>query len=271
MSDGFLSPVPPAHPVPGMPMESAEQLRAALQDLQNELVACQRLALLGSMSAILAHEFNNLLTPIIARAEAALLGNDVSFMRKTLERTLTQSQRAMRLTRLLLDLAHDDARPAGDCALAPAVREALDTLMRPLEKDGIELRFDVPEELRVRAQPDLLCQLLLNLLLNARRAMQGRSGILTISARPDGDHVRIEIRDTGTGIAPEILGGVINPFLAADPQTRPQDWQQVGLGLSVCRIIAHHHGATLEGLRNTEGGCTFRLRWPVGTAAQTNC
>jgi signal transduction histidine kinase len=252
-------------------MESPEDLRTALRELQSELIACQRLALLGSMAAMVAHEFNNLLTPIMAPAEAAMSGNDVPFMRKTLARALTQSQRAMRITRLLLNLAHDEARPQSDCALAPIIREALDTLTRPLEKDGITLQLDVSEDLRVRAQPDLLCQLLLNLLLNARRAMEGASGILAITARPDGGGVQIEIRDAGKGIAPDLLDGVINPFLAADPNARPQDWQRVGLGLSVCRLIAHHHGATLEGARNADRGCTFRLRWPAGLAAQANC
>src|SRR5512143_3989183 len=73
---------------------SAESPTTAIQQLQAELVACQRLAMLGNMAAMVAHEFNNLLTPIMVRAEAALAsGNDVPFMRKALERALIQSQR----------------------------------------------------------------------------------------------------------------------------------------------------------------------------------
>lgn len=146
--------------------ETADGLGEMVRGLQSELVACQRLALLGSMAAMVAHEFNNLLTPILARTEAALTQQppDEAFVRKTLERTLSQAQRAMNIARHLLDLAHDGAKPVESCSVAGAVREAVETMARPFEKDGITLELDVPAELQVRAREDLLCQVLLNLL-----------------------------------------------------------------------------------------------------------
>jgi signal transduction histidine kinase len=261
-----------------LPADSIDALRATIQGLEQELLASQRLALLGSMAAMVAHEFNNLLTPITARAEAALLSdNDLPLMRKALERALKQAQRAISVARRLLDLARDDqivaagprtsrTAPAESCSVAAVVREAVETLVRPLEKDGIELRVVVPEELRVNAPDDLLCQVLLNLLLNARRAMQGTRGTLCVSAVAKGDWVQIDVRDSGAGIPPDALDRVVNPFLAADPHQRPNDWQQVGLGLSVCRMIAHHHGAIIRGLANEGRGCTFRLCWPAAGA-----
>ncbi len=244
-----------------------EDLQAVIQRLQAELVACQRLAMLGSMAAMVAHEFNNLLTPITARAEAALMsGDDVPFMRKALERALVQAQRAMAVTRHLLDLAHNQARPVETCSLAAAVREAIETMTRPLDKDGIELRVSVPEHLLVCAREDLLCQVLLNLLLNARQAMKGGGGQLSVAAVAHNDHIQIDVRDSGCGIPRELLDNVFNPFLAANPHERANDWHAVGLGLSVCRVIAHHHGATIQGLANEDRGCTFRLCWPAAGA-----
>lgn len=245
-----------------------DDLQAIIQGLQAELVACQRLATLGSMAAMVAHEFNNLLTPLTARAEAALMsGDDVPFMRKALERTLIQAQRAMVVTRHLLGFAHDQARPVEACSVAAAVREAVETMTRPLEKDGIELQVCVPESLRVSAREDLLCQVLLNLLLNARQAMKATGGTLTVTAVAQDSQVQIDIQDSGRGIARELLHDVFNPFLATDPCERPNDWQQVGLGLNVCRVIAHHYGATIQGLANPDRGCTFRLCWPAADAA----
>lgn len=238
---------------------------AQVQQLQQELIACQRLALLGNMAAMVAHEFNNLLTPIMARAEAALGETDPAYLRKTLERIAIQAQRAMIVTERLLDLAHGQPQPVEDCSLADAVREALATLTRPLEKDGIELHFHVPEELRVAAHPDLLCQVLLNLLLNARRAMRDQPGRLSVTAAARGEQVQIDVRDNGRGLSAAHLNDKVNPFLAADPHAQPNDWQQVGLGLSVCRMIAHHHGATIRGLANPDGGCTFQLLWPTAS------
>ena len=249
------------------PADSIDALRATVQELEQELLASQRLALLGSMAAMVAHEFNNLLTPITARAEAALLSDDdLPLMRKALERALKQSQRAVSVARRLLDLARDDQHRVESCSVADAVREAVETMVRPLEKDGIELRVAVPEELRVNARDDLLCQVLLNLLLNARRAMEGTRGTLSVSAVAKGDRVQIDVRDSGAGMPGNVLNDVVNPFLAADPHQRPNDWQQVGLGLSVCRMIAYHHGATIRGLANEGRGCTFRLCWPAAGA-----
>ena len=75
--------------------------------------------------------------------------------------------------------------------------------------------------------------------------------------------MQIDVQDSGCGIPRETLENVFNPFLAADPHQQPNDWQQVGLGLSACRMIAFHHGATIQGLANDGRGCTFRLSWPV--------
>jgi len=249
----------------GTPLpDSVDRLKAVITDLQQELIACQRLALLGSLTAMVTHEFNNLLTPIMARAEAALLsGDDLAFMRKALERTLVQSRRAKAVAELLLELAHRQQRPLESCSVAEAVREAVETMARPLEKDGIQLQVAVPEELRVRAHFDLLCQVLLNLLLNARRSMQDAGGMISITAVADGDKARIEVRDSGKGIPRDVLDKTINPFLAADPQQTPNDWQQVGLGLSVCRTIARSHGATIAAMANEGRGCTFQLCWPI--------
>jgi len=232
--------------------------------VQDELIACQRLATLGSMMAMITHEFNNLLTPLLARTEAALIGEpDVAFMRKTLERTLVQTQRALAVTQHLLAMAHDRPRPAQTCSVARAVQEAIETLTRPLAKDGIDLKVSVAEDLQVYAREDLLCQVLVNLLLNARQAMQGSEGPLSISAIAQDGHVRIEVRDSGKGLPADVLNQVVNPFLAADPQARPNDWQQVGLGLSVCRLIARDHGASIQGVANDGPGCTFRVCWPT--------
>jgi signal transduction histidine kinase len=246
---------------------SIDDLRAMVKSLQEELVACQRLAVLGNLAAMAAHEFNNLMTPIVARAEAALtMGDDVAFMRKSLQRTLTQSQRAIALSKHLLELAHNEYHPTEMCSVASAVREAIETATRPFEKDGIDLRVSVPEDLRVFAREDLLCQVLLNLLLNAREAMKDREGTLAIDAAQKDGFVQIDVRDSGTGIPQDKLDKVFNLFLAADPHEQPTDWHEVGLGLSVCRMITAQHNATLRAFANADCGCTFRLRWPVDGA-----
>ncbi len=236
---------------------------ASLEELRQELVVCQRQAMLGTLTAIIAHEYNNLMTPVLARAQDAVARDDLAAMRKALTTTARQTEKALQFTRRVLELADGKASPLQACRLADLVDAAITSAVRPFEKDGIELELCVPDELRIRAQPLLFEQVLLNLLLNARSAMKCRRGKLTISAWRDDDVVVIGVSDRGVGMPPEVLDEVINPFLAADANARPGDWGTVGLGLNACRAIVQRHGGTIRADANDGPGCTFRIRWPA--------
>jgi len=254
----------PAHQQDGGNGGGPPHAQLLIQALQQELIACQRLAVAGTTTAMLAHEFNNLMTPVLARAMDALQRDDVPAMRKALDRTVTQVQKAIELSRYLLRLV--DPRDAADdtCAVAEAVQSALEEAVRPFHKDGIELHVDVPNTLRVRVRPLLLEQVLLNLLTNAREAMKDRRGRLAITAGAADSFVTIDVRDNGVGLTSSEIERVFRPFLAADARQDAGGWSQVGLGLHVCRLIAQQHGATVQVLANPDGaGCTFRLRWPA--------
>jgi len=240
-----------------------EDLQAHIARLQDELMAQQRMALLGTMSAMAAHEFNNLMTPVVTRAQDALSRDDLPTMRKALDQALAHAQKAIAVTRHLLGLADAGEDAPRVCSVNAAVREAIDAVARPFDKDSIDLRVEVPADLRVRARPMLLEQLLLNLLLNAREAMKERGGSLTIGARREGDDVVIDVGDRGIGISQQRLDEVVNPFLAADPSAQPGDWHSVGMGLNVCRTITHQHGARIQASADAGGGCTFQIRWPA--------
>jgi signal transduction histidine kinase len=243
--------------------EDPVALRARIRQLEDENIALQRLAQLGSRAAMIAHEFNNLMTPIMARAQLALQQGDAATTQKALDCAFAYSQKAIGITNSILGLTHPDADQPQHCDVASAVQQALDICVRPPDRDGITLQLDLPPGLTVAARPLMLEQVLLNLILNARAAMRGRSGLLAISSRREGAVVRIDVSDTGTGMPAAHIEHVVNPFLAADPLHDSGDWRDVGLGLNVCRTIARQHGASLR-IRLNEGiGCTVELRWPA--------
>lgn len=242
-----------------MPTAVEEALAAA----QREVAGLHRLAMMGTMAAMVAHEINNLATPVLARAQDALKRDDVPAMRKALERTIINTNKSIAIAQHLLGLARAREAALEPVEVAAAVTEALDMLPRPLEKDGIELRLDVPAGLRVRAEKTLLEQVLLNLVLNARQALREKNGVLAIAARRDNGTIVISVRDTGCGIAERDIDAVFNPFLARPALENPREWQPVGLGLTACRTLAHQHGATLHVSANQGPGCTFELRWPA--------
>lgn len=223
----------------------------------------QRQIILGRLAPIIVHEFNNLMTPVLARAQDALTRDDAVATRKALSVTVQQTDRAMRFARRVLELAGDDGPAAENRSLRELIEASIESMVRPLEKDGVELRVDVPDDPRIAARPLLFVQMMLNLLMNARAAMAGGRGRISISAARDGGVVIIDVGDTGVGMSPEMLRDVINPFLAADPDANAGDWRSVGLGLHVCRLVARQHGASIRALRNEDSGCTFKITWPA--------
>ncbi len=231
--------------------------------LEDRFVACQREALLGKLTGLILHEYNNLMTPVIARAQDAVMRDDAVAMRKALDVTVRQTDHALRFTREVLGLAQGENQPLRDCRVIELIETAIARSVRPYEKDGIELRVDVPPDLVVWARPLLMGQLLLNLLLNARDAMKGRPGTIRVSARRVGDCVQIDVCDSGKGLDADHLERVLNPFLAAQSDACCEDSSVAGLGLRACRIIARQHGATIRALRNEGPGCTFRVLWPA--------
>ena len=257
---------PDSSPTPdgaASPEQAVEVLRAAVVQLQRELVATQRLALLGSRAAMAAHEFNNLMTPILARVQDALGRDDPAAMRKALERTLVNAQKSIAVCQHMLGVARGGEEVVEVRGVAEAVADALASTVRPFEKEGIRLEVDVPDELRVETHARLLDQLVLNLLLNAQRAMKPGGGTLRVRARREAGDVLIEVADDGSGLSGDYLERVVNPFLSADATKNPCDWNEVGLGLNVCRTIVQQHGGSIEATANEGAGCTFRVRWPA--------
>ncbi len=253
-----------APPATGGDAALSHELRDAIARLEAELAAQHNLAVLGGVTAMVAHEFNNLLTPILARAEAAANDNDIESMRAALRKIHANAQRATDVATHLMGMLSAEPDTSATCGIADAVDEAVELLGRSLARAGLQLVVTVPGELRARCNRDLLAQVVLNLLLNARDAMQGDRTVVSIRARRDGDWAEIDVSDTGRGLTREQIDTVFNPFLATRFDERPADWHEVGLGLNVCRTIAQRHGATIRVLPNDGPGCTFRLRWPAG-------
>jgi two-component system NtrC family sensor kinase len=103
-----------------------------------------------------------------------------------------------------------------------------------------------------------LNQVFLNLLKNAAEALEGRGGTVWVSARREGDAVRVLVRDDGPGIAREALGRIFEPF-----HTTKAPGRGSGLGLSISRRIVADHGGTLEVESSPGAGATFSVRLPL--------
>jgi len=234
--------------------EQVSQARDGLEHLH-------RLATLGTLSAMVAHELNNILTPLIGYAQLALANPDNPELNaKALNKALAGAQRAAHISSSLLGFSRDDAGPPR-ADLAKAVDSALGCLARSLESDSIQLVKDF-ENIEVAMQQVALEQVLLNLILNARKAMAAGGGTLNIRARSADNTVHIDLSDTGGGVPTQIAEHLFEPFITHDPAPGQQDQKGSGLGLSICRDLINSAGGHVSYTSTPGQGTTFHLHIP---------
>jgi len=236
-----------------------------LEQLKQQLRASRRLMSLGTAAAMLAHEYNNQMTPVVGYARSAVDSHDVEFMRKALRLTLKHCATVTAMSDRILGLAAPAPAAPASVALRPALDEAVACLGRDPAKDGITVNVDVPAELRVRADARQVQQVFFNLLINARDAMTPGGGRLTLRAAPHADHtVRIEVRDTGCGIAPADLPHIFEPFVSTKSSADSPRRQGHGLGLAICKDIITEHGGQIDVESRRGEGTTFIIHLPAG-------
>lgn len=168
-----------------------------LHALYAQLERLNRLASIGTIAGMIAHEFNNILTPIMSYSQmAAAAPNDRALTQKALARTLAGSERAAKIADAILsfvrderdegggenDLFHVEHESAQSANVATVVRDALSCLGKESVQDGMGSTVRVPEDLTVAIHPIALQQVLVNLILNARNATAAQGGSIELSA-----------------------------------------------------------------------------------------
>jgi len=223
---------------------------SAMERLAGVLEHTQRLAALGTIAGMIAHEFNNILTPMMAYSQMALENpGDRELSKKALERAVAGSQRAAEIATAILGFSRDEFSVPRGTEVASAdveacVRQTLSCMARQPAQDGITLEVTIDlavggGPLMVAMRPVALQHVLLNLLLNARKAMNPGGGRLVVNARrlsgvatatgPQGGTggvgggtggvggmVEVTIEDTGRGIEAGRLGRIFEPHVSFD-------------------------------------------------------
>jgi len=225
-----------------------------------------RLATLGTIASIIAHEYNNILTPIISYAQLALAKpEDHELMRKAVEKGLAGAEKAAHISSSLLGFACEEDEDQHVAALSRIVRSSFECLAREPEKDGIDLAIDVPEVM-VAISPINLQQVLVNLILNAKKAMRNSGGgVLSVKAWANGQVIHIEVADTGPGIPEKIRDRLFEPFVTCPTHSDKHTIEQkgTGLGLCICRDLVRSAGGSITCETQTGRGTIFHITLPL--------
>jgi signal transduction histidine kinase len=245
------------------------QVQAQLDSVRQQLTESQRLATIGTIAAVIAHEFNNLLTPIVSYSQFALQSAeseqpDMELIKKALSKAFGSASKAGKICTSMLGLARGQS-VFGDVSVQHLIDEVLLVLARDPQKDGIALRVQVQPDLIVHGDPVQLEQVILNLLINARQAMLGKGGSLTVkAAKVDGsDQIKIQVIDTGPGIPEKLMPKIFQPFFTTKGTAKPGESKGTGLGLAICKEIVEHHKGRIDVQSEVGQGTTFTIWLPA--------
>ncbi|HWG69488.1 MAG TPA: ATP-binding protein [Steroidobacteraceae bacterium] len=250
-------------------IKEKEQSEARREELQRQLRHRQRLETVGTLASGIAHEFNNVLVPIILFTSTVL--KDMSLAvdsRARLDRVLGAARRAKDVVKKILTFTRElDEATLTLIDLRVVVTESLN-LFSALAPPSIEVRTEIAEEIPlVKADATLALHLMINLCTNAYQAMEGIDGILTIGLRhvdladaESGMQPRVElwISDNGHGMDPDTIERIFEPFF-----TTRSVGQGTGLGLAVVHGIVESFGASITVETKIGKGTTFRVFFPA--------
>ncbi len=242
--------------------EKLSQLEKQLELLEEQLIRTQRLASIGTMTAMIAHEFNNILTPIVSYSQFALTKEDPTLWRKAVERAYKSGQEAVQICQQILSFARGE-KTSSQANVAEIVQKCFTCLTRNPAKDKIKLELDIPKNLTVKIQPALLQQVLYNLILNARDAMLEKGGTLKISAQKTKNTVKIQVSDTGPGITPEHTEKIFQPFFTTKKDQKFTGG--AGLGLAISKEIIEKANGQITFTSEKSKGTTFIITLPANT------
>ncbi|RME41196.1 MAG: hypothetical protein D6788_01760 [Planctomycetota bacterium] len=238
-------------------------IQARFDDLQAQVRQAQQLANLGTAAAMLAHEVNNLLTPVLSYAQAGLESHDPALREKALQTTVKHVQMLVNMAQRILKISAARTTSPETVGLGHVVHEAILSLGRDLGKDDIRLIVEVEESIQVYVDPIQLQQVLFNLLLNAREAMTPGGGKLRIEACRREGKAELRLTNSGRPIPPELLPHIFDPLQTTQSTGKEGQARCRGLGLALCRDLIESNGGSIEVSSSRERGTTFTLRLPL--------
>ena len=248
--------------------DRVEQKTRELKRAHEHMLQVEKMASIGKLAAIVAHEINNPLSGILTYAkllkkwlergkwDEARRGEIAS----SLELIESESRRCGEIVRNLLMFSRAAPMNLEWANLNAVVDRCVRLVQHPMELANIQLQADLAADLpAVECDPSQIEQVLLALIMNAIEAMP-RGGNLWLRSRllPASDGVQLQVQDDGAGIQPDILPNLFEPFF-----TTKEGVHGVGLGLAISRSIVERHGGRIEVASEAGRGTTFTVTLPL--------
>ncbi len=238
--------------------------------LTERLHEAQKLTALGELASTTTHEFNNVLTTIINYAKMGTRHHDQATRDKAFAKILSAGQRAAKITSSILGMARNRSAGLEPTDMTRLVEDALLLLERELSKYRIAVDKQFQPVPQAMVNGNQIQQVLINLLINARQAMQS-GGLVTIRLSFDeANHtVDLMVRDTGSGIPADKLPRIFDRFFTTKSGPDASGKGGTGLGLAFCRDVIEAHQGRIRVESSVGRGTAFTLKLPAVRQPQT--
>lgn len=244
-------------------MEALQIKNAQTQELlerTQELAHHQRLEIIGTLASSIAHEFNNLLTPIMGYSILTLEGlpEECDDLADNVTEIYEASRKAKTIISRLSDLSRKNVEVTfRRVALDALVRKALD-VAAPAQPAHVTTDVRCDGNCCIEGNETQLSQLLLNLIINAYHAMQEKGGTLEMTVEEQAGRAVLRVKDTGTGIPEDVLAHIFEPFY-----TTKESGKGTGLGLAIVHQVVESHRGEISVETELGKGTAFSLSFPL--------
>ncbi len=257
-----------------------KRLKLEHQRMEKQVQQAQKMDAIGQLTAGIAHDFNNILASINGYTDLALtrcVGEGQEKLQEYLEQVYKAGERARDLIQQMMAYSRNNEADMTDLDPRPLIRETVKMLHSTLPA-SLQLTFDSPpddEHINISMEPVQLQQMVMNLCVNARDAMHGKGRLdlrleiihhqcplecTSCHETIQGDYVALSVRDSGDGMAPDVLEHLFEPFF-----TTKDVGEGTGLGLSVVHGIMHDHQGHILVESQAGQGAVFYLLFPRPT------
>ncbi len=238
-------------------VEAINKMLAELDRRKEYLIQTERLATFGTLLFSLAHELNNPLNNIYTSCQILreeIERDDLEFKRELLKEMEGEIERTQQIIRSILDYSKPSDKE--EVELKKLLEETLYLLKGRLPKQ-IEVKFEIPEDFTIFADPQQMKQVFINLFKNAFDALEEREGQILVRGEKTAQETTLYFSDTGPGIPAKVLPNIFDPFF-----TTKEGKRGYGLGLFIVYNLIKNHGGTIEVESEVGKGTTFIIKIP---------
>jgi signal transduction histidine kinase len=243
-----------------------DQLAEEVIDLRQQVLEMQKSAVLGELLGTTTHEFNNALTTILNYAKMGLRHKDEPTRDKALNRILSASTKAAKISASVLGMARSRSTRMEPVNLVTVIDDVLVLLEREMMKYRVQVEREFAEVPKIQGNPGQIQQVLLNLMVNARQAMEGGGRLIVrLNSAAQGRAVDLTVRDTGCGMEPDVMRRMFEPRFSTKAGPDETGKGGSGLGLAACLQIVEAHRGRIRVESSPGKGTAITVRFPLAS------